>query len=166
MEKRREGETNMTCKGLKTTAVFLTALLLGALGGAAAATGPAKRPSFDDVKARTAEFIGWSHSIRLTPEQEEAKRRALSSVPAPCCQEYSIATCCCPCNLAKTVWGLANYAVARLGYDVAQTRALTLEWLQATNPAGSTGDACHRGGCPKPFSADGCGGMDEGAVVF
>ena len=147
-------------------AAVLTALLLASLGQAGAATEPAKRPSFDDVKARGVEFIGWSSSIRLTPDQERTKRQALSTIPAPCCKEYSIATCCCPCNLAKSVWGLANYAIAALGYDAAQTRALTLEWLEATNPAGYSGDSCHRGGCPKRFSANGCGGMKEDAVVF
>ena len=156
----------MTWKGRKKIAAVLAALLLTSLGQAGAATEPARRPSFDDVKARTTEFIGWSRSIRLTPEQEETKRQALGAIPAPCCKEYPIATCCCPCNLAKTVWGLANYAIARLGYDAAQTRALTLEWLQATNPAGYSGDSCQRGGCPKRFAANGCGGMKEHAVVF
>ena len=146
--------------------VTVLTALLASTGQGRAATEPGKRPSFDQVKARTAEFIGWSNTIRLTPQQEKTKRQALGSIPAPCCKEYSIATCCCPCNLAKSVWGLANYAVARLGYDAARTRALTIEWLQATNPAGYTGDACHRGGCPKRFSANGCGGMKEDAVVF
>lgn len=154
----------MTWIGRKTIVAPLTALLLASSGPAGAATG-AKRPSFDDVRARTTEFIGWSKTIRLTPQQEKTKREALGSIPAPCCRECSIATCCCPCNLAKTVWGLANYAVGRLGYDAAQTRALTAEWLQATNPAGYSGDSCHRGGCPKRFSANGCGGMKD-AVVF
>ena len=54
----------------------------------------------------------------------------------------------------------------RLGYNADQTRALALEWLQATNTAGYTGDSCRRGGCPKRFSANGCGGMKEDAVVF
>ena len=152
--------------GRKRIATVLTALLLASLAPAQAATETGKRPTFDDVKARTTEFIGWSSSIRLTPAQEKTKKEALGVIPAPCCKESSIATCCCPCNLAKTVWGLANYAVARLGYDAAQTRALAVEWLQATNPAGYTGDSCHRGGCPKRFSANGCGGMKEDAVVF
>ena len=156
----------MTWNGRKKITPVLAAFLLASLGQAGAATEPAKRPRFDDVKARTAEFIGRSSSIPLTPEQEKIKRQALRAIPAPCCKEYSIATCCCPCNLAKTVWGLANYAIARLGYDAAQTRALTIEWLQATNPAGYSGDACNRGGCPKRFSANGCGGMNEDAVVF
>ena len=156
----------MAWRGRKTIVAVLAGLLLASLGQTGAAAEPGKRPSFDDVKARTAEFIGWSNSIHLTREQEKTKRQALGSIPAPCCKEYSIATCCCPCNLAKTVWGLANYAIARLGYDAAQTRALTLEWLQATNPVGYRGDSCHRGGCPKRFSANGCGGMKEDAVAF
>ena len=156
----------MTWMDRKMVAALVGALLLAPFAHAGAMAEPAKRPSFEDVKARTMEFIAWSSSIRLTPEQEKTKRQALSGIPAPCCKEYSIATCCCPCNLAKSVWGLANYAIARLGYDADQTRALTLEWLEATNPAGYTGDSCYRGGCPKRFSANGCGGMKEDAVVF
>lgn len=156
----------MTWNSRKRITAVLAGLVLASLGQAGAATEVAKRPSFDDVKARTTEFIGWSNTIRLTPQQEKTKRQALGSVPAPCCKEYSIATCCCPCNLAKAVWGLANYAIVRLGYDAAQTRALTVEWLQATNPSGYSGDSCHRGGCPKRFAANGCGGMNEEAVVF
>lgn len=110
--------------------------------------------------------MGYEKSIRLTPQQQKVKQAALRSIPAPCCKEYSIATCCCPCNLAKSIWGLANYAVARLGYDTVQTKALVLDWLRATNPGGYSGDSCYRGGCPKRFSANGCGGMKEDAVVF
>lgn len=156
----------MTWMSRRTLTAVAGALLLAPLARAGAATEPAKRPSFGDVKARTMEFIGWSNTIRLTPEQERTKRKALGAIPAPCCKEYSIATCCCPCNLAKSIWGLANHAIARLGYDAEQTRALTIEWMQATNPAGYSGDSCYKGGCPKRFSANGCGGMKEDAVVF
>ncbi len=150
----------------KTIAVALTALLLGSVGQAGTTTEPAKPPSFAEVKARTPEFIAWSKSILLTPAQEKIKQEALGAIPAPCCKEYSVATCCCPCNLAKTVWGLANHAIARLGYDVVQTRALAVRWIRATNPAGYSGNACNRGGCSRPFSANGCGGMREDAVVL
>ena len=156
----------MTWIGRKTITAVLTALMLASVGQAGAATEPAKRPTFTDVKARTTEFIGWSKTIRLTPMQEKIKLEALGGIPAPCCKEYSIATCCCPCNLAKTVWGLANHAIARLGYDAAQTRALALQWIRATNPAGYSGNACNRGGCSNPFAKNGCGGMREDAIVF
>lgn len=139
--------------------------LLGSADARGAGLAPMP-PSFDDVKARTQEFMGYEKSIRLTPQQQKVKQAALRSIPAPCCKEYSIATCCCPCNLAKSIWGLANYAVARLGYDTVQTKALVLDWLRATNPSGYSGDSCYRGGCPKRFSANGCGGMKEDAVVF
>ena len=78
----------MTWKSRKTIGAALAALLLASLGQAGAATEAAKRPTFDDVKARTTEFIGWSNTIRLTPEQEKTKRQALGSIPAPCCAEY------------------------------------------------------------------------------
>lgn len=150
----------------KPIATVLTALLLASLGPARAAAGTGKRPVFDDVKPRTRQFIGWSSAIKLTPAQEQLKTQALGAIPAPCCKEYSIATCCCPCNLAQSVWGLANYAVARLGYDAPRVRALVSDWLRVINPRGYTGNACYRGGCPRPFAANGCGGMKEDSVAF
>lgn len=156
----------MNWTGRKMITAVLMSLMAPSFGQASPATNPAKRPSFTDVKARTMEFIDWSKTIRLTPLQEKTKLEALGGIPAPCCKEYSIATCCCPCNLAKTVWGLANHAIGRLGYDAAQTRALTIEWIRVTNPAGYSGNACNRGGCSRPFSQNGCGGMREDAIVF
>ena len=68
---------------------------------------PTKRPTFEDLKARTTEYSGWSNSSRLTPQQEKTKRQALGAIPAPPCKEYGIATCYCPCNLATVVDGQA-----------------------------------------------------------
>lgn len=121
--------------------------LLGSADARGAGQAPMP-PAFDDVKARTQEFMGYEKSIRLTPQQQAIKQAALRSIPAPCCKEYSIATCCCPCNLAKSIWGLANYAVARLGYDTAQTKALVLDWLRATNPSGYSGDSATAAAAP------------------
>lgn len=148
------------------TKSLLAVLLVPALAAAGAVEQAPKAPSFDDVRARSLEFIGYSTSIRLTKEQEKTKRESLGTIPAPCCAAYSIATCCCPCNLAKSVWGLANYAIVRLGYDAPRTHALVIEWLKTTNPKGYTGDSCFRGGCPKKFAANGCGGMKEDALAF
>ncbi len=149
----------------RSGALAAVALVVATVVGAAP-TAQGQVPTFDDVRARTVEFIEYSHTIALTKDQEKTKREALGAIPAPCCADYSIATCCCPCNLAKSVWGLANYAIARLGYDTVRTRALVVDWLKATNPKGYTGDSCFRGGCPKPFAANGCGGMKEDALVF
>jgi hypothetical protein len=63
---------------------------------------------FIDVKEQTKEFIAYSDSIQLTPEQELVKQEALSRIPAPCCSDNSAYTCCCPCNMAKSWWGLSN----------------------------------------------------------
>lgn len=145
----------------KGIATVIAALLLASLGEVRAATEAGKRPSFDDVKARTTEFIGWSSSIRLTPEQEKVKRQALGSIPAPCCKEYSIATCCCPCNLAKSTWGLSKLLIAQHGLNTPQVRAAVDEWLGFIGHGGFTGDACFTRGCNRAFDHNGCGGMDD-----
>lgn len=121
---------------------------------------------FNDVPTRAKEFIGYYHSISLTPEQQKLKERALGAIAAPCCKDYSILTCCCPCNLAKTVWGLAQHAIAKRGYDEAQLKKAVLGWLRAVNASGFSGTACYQGGCGKAFAANGCGGMDERHPVF
>ena len=115
---------------------------------------------FQDARAQAAKFIGYHDSIKLSSEQEKIKESALSTIPAPCCGEYSIATCCCPCNLAKSVWGLSHYLIAKAGFNTEELRQAVSEWIQFTNPGGYTGDACHNGGCKRPFEKNGCGGMD------
>ncbi len=125
-----------------------------------------KELKFYDVKIQTPEFIGYYNSIKLTPEQEKLKKDVLSKIPAPCCSEYSIATCCCPCNLAKSVWGLSNYAIANLNYDTKKLNDAVLEWIEFTHKNGHAGDSCSKGRCGSSFSEDGCGGMKDTEIVF
>jgi hypothetical protein len=114
------------------------------------------------VAARAAEYIGYARSVRLTPEQKALRDRVLSGIPAPCCDKYSSATCCCPCNLAKTIWGLSNLLIARDSAGPEQVEKAVRAWIAAVNPRGFTGNACDSsGGCARPFSENGCGGMDE-----
>jgi len=120
--------------------------------------------AFTDARRQAEQFIEYYHSIALTPEQETIKTEALERIPAPCCESFSIATCCCPCNLAKSAWGLAHFLIARRGYDVAHTRDAVERWLRFTNESGYRGDACQRGRCSLPFRLDGCGGMNEAHV--
>jgi len=72
-----------------------------------------------------------------------------------------MATCCCPCNLAKAAWGLAAHDIAHRGYDAIAVRHDVERWLASVNPRGSAGDACEQGRCGLPFDEDGCGGMNE-----
>ena len=125
-----------------------------------------KIPVFKDVQAQAKEFIGYSDSILLTPEQEKIKEEVLSSIPAPCCKKFSALTCCCACNMAKTTWGLTNVMLTRHGADAKQLRAAVQEWFRVINPGGFTGDACFKGGCGRPFAKNGCGGMDKDRLVF
>ena len=133
----------------------------------ASATGPGGGPdvftgSLDEIKA----FIGFYHSIRLTPEQERLKVEALSAMSAPCCSQYSLATCCCPCNMAKAAWGLAARLITEKGYGAEQIRQAEASWLKQVNPQGFSGNSCFTGGCSRPMRANGCGGKKEETVVF
>jgi hypothetical protein len=121
---------------------------------------------FKDVRTDTAKFIEYYKTIKLTPAQEKIKSAALTTIAAPCCSKFSVATCCCPCNMAKTVWGLSNYAIAQKGYNTEQLKELVVEWLQFTNKDKYTGDACFTGGCGRAFRENGCGGMIDSDVVF
>lgn len=121
--------------------------------------------TFTDVDAQTRTFIGYYHSIQLTRDQELVKARALNAIPAPCCSDTPMRTCCCDCNLAKAVWGMSNHAVARLGYTEAQLRDKVVEWLAFINPGGFSGDSCYTGRCGMPFDSNGCGGMQESKLT-
>ncbi len=121
---------------------------------------------YTDVHSQTAEFIGYNKSIVLTKQQERIKLEVLSSIPASCCSSYSMATCCCPCNLAKSVWGLSNYLVAKKNYDAPRLKQAVLEWMKFTNKNGYSGDACFQDNCNQPFQQNGCGGMNETRISF
>ena len=135
--------------------------------GAARSERSAAPIRFRDAGSQTAEFIGYTRSITLTPEQQARKNRVLGSIPAPCCKDYSVATCCCPCNLAKSVWGLSNYLIAKKNATDAKLEASVKDWLCFVNAKGFSGDVCYSsGGCDRPFDANGCGGMDEKKLVI
>ena len=139
-----------------------------AASGLFAATGRVRydRPVFGDVRKETERFVDYSSAIRLTPEQERIKAEALDSIPAPCCKKFSMKTCCCPCNLAKSVWGLSNYLIAKKGYGTTEVKNAVVGWLAYINPKGFTGDACFKGGCNRPFAQNSCGGMDAAHVIL
>lgn len=116
---------------------------------------------FYDVGEQAPQFVSYYDSITLTPEQEKIKSDALSTMPAPCCNDYSMLTCCCPCILSKSVWGLSNFMITEKGYDAEQVGDAVSEWLNFTNEDGYAGDACYAGRCESPFEEDGCGGMEK-----
>ena len=159
-----------TRKSLLSLVVLASALAAG-LALASPSPGNSKaaksaKPLFQDVRAQTKQFIAWSDSIMLTPEQQKVKEEVLSSIPTTCCSEFSMLTCCCPCNMAKAIWGLSNHMLAHEGADARRLRAAVLEWTRFIGPKGFTGDACSKGGCTRPFAENGCGGMDADKVVF
>ena len=121
---------------------------------------------FTDVHKHTKEFIGYFQTIKLTAEQESVKREALSTLPAVCCSNNSAYTCCCVCNLSRTVWGLSNHLIAERGFDAKAVRAAVVEWTTFVNPDGFSGDSCFRGGCGRSFAQNGCGGMRPNQNVW
>ena len=147
---------------------FLVGLLGGgALGCASADTLTSGEIVFRDVEDQARTFMEWERRIRLNREQEQIKKDALSAIPAPCCGDNSAYTCCCPCNMSRTIWGLANHMIARQGANAREVRAKAEEWIAFINPNGYGGKACYtRGGCQRPFHQDGCGGMNPDQPVF
>lgn len=124
------------------------------------------RLTFRNVRAQSEQFIDYSSSIRLTAAQERIKAEALEAIPAPCCKDYSMKTCCCPCNLAKSAWGLSHYLIAKKGYSAPEIKKAVVGWLAFINPKGFTGNACFQGGCKRPFKENGCAGMDATQVIL
>ena len=127
----------------------------------------------------TQRFIDYYEATTLTAEQESIKEDALLPLKAPCCDNNPMSTCCCPCNLAKSVWGLASYLIVEENYGVEQVRESALQWLRfihddyyvmrelenrGVDPGkyGLSYEApCYTGGCELPFVDGGCGGMGE-----
>jgi hypothetical protein len=122
--------------------------------------------TFEGSRAEAERFMAYHRSIHLTPEQEAVKRKALEAIPAPCCSNFSAATCCCECNLTRTIWGLSNFLIAEKGFGAGQVREAVNAWIQAVNPSGFTGDACYKGSCGRSFKEGGCGGMREEELIF
>ena len=126
----------------------------------------------------TQRFIDYYETITLTPEQEQIKEAALRPRKAPCCDDNPMSTCCCPCNLAKSVWGLSSYLIVEENYDAEQVREAALQWLRfihsdyyvmrelenrGVDPGryGMSYEApCYNGYCELPYVDGGCGGMD------
>lgn len=135
-------------------------------GGASASATCTEPVVFVDVRSQTQEFIDYNSSIALSEDEEEVKRSALEAIPAPCCSDNSAYVCCCPCNMAKTIWGLSNHMVADLDCSAEEVREAVGRWVKFINPGGFSGDSCYTGGCQRAFSDNGCGGMDEDHLVF
>ena len=121
---------------------------------------------FRDVETQSRQFMGWYADVRLTPAQERVKKAALDGIPAPCCADNSAYTCCCECNISRTIWGLSQYMIARQGATAEQVTAKVQEWVKFIAPRGFGGSACYSGGCARPFNADGCGGMKADHLVL
>ncbi len=123
--------------------------------------------AFHDVESQTAQFMAWDASIELTASQEEVKKAALEAIPAPCCGDNSAYTCCCPCNLSRSIWGLSKRLITERNAGAVEVREAVQEWIAFVNPDGFSGDVCYKpGGCPRPFAKNGCGGMNPNQVNF
>jgi hypothetical protein len=121
---------------------------------------------FKDVAVQSRQFIEWHSTIKLTPEQEAVKKAALEALPAPCCSDNTAYTCCCQCNVSRTVWGLSQYMIAKQDATAEQVREKVRAWVKFVNPAGFSGKSCYNGGCARKFGNDGCGGMSAGHLVL
>lgn len=116
---------------------------------------------YEGSREQVLELMGYYRSIELTAEQEAVRRQALDSMPAPCCNNFSAATCCCECNLSRSIWGLSKLLITEHQANAEQVRAAVEGWIAALNPTGYEGDTCSTGRCNLPFKHDGCGGMQE-----
>lgn len=145
----------------------LAIILIAFLGGIALATSGESAVVFSDVEEQTVEFMRYNDTIQLTPAQEAVKKEALSAIPAPCCSDNTSYTCCCPCNMAKSIWGLSAYLITEKGMGADAVQAKVEEWIEFINPAGFSGDVCYTaGGCTRAFAKNGCGGMHPSRLVF
>lgn len=121
---------------------------------------------FAGTEAEVRELMGHYAAIQLTPEQEAVRKAALEDLPAFCCNRFSAATCCCECNLSRTLWGLSKYLITKKQATAEQVRAAVIAWTETVNPDGYSGETCFTGGCPRSMKKGGCGGMKADQMVF
>ena len=127
---------------------------------------PAPEVNFHNAREQTREFMQYHNTIQLSAGERKIMEEALSSLPAPCCDNYSALSCCCPCNLARSIWGLSHYLIREHDYTAEPLRDAVMEWLLFVNPQGHSGQSCYVGKCNTQFAFDGCGGMNEETVVW
>ena len=158
-------------KILKRNTLILLTVLLIMTGGVplnrAGAVDTVPTPSilFHDSDSQIIEFIDYYYMIELTPEEKKVMEQALSHIDAPCCSDYSAATCCCECNLARSIWGLSKFLISEKGYNAELLRETISAWIVFVNPQGFAGDACYESRCNYPFESDGCGGMGKKVIL-
>ncbi len=116
---------------------------------------------YEGTREQVLELMGYYKAIQLTPEQEAIRLEALQDMPAPCCNNFSAATCCCECNLSRSLWGLSKLLITEHKADADKVRTAVEGWIQALNPSGYEGKTCSTGRCNLPFKQGGCGGMME-----
>ncbi|REJ84187.1 MAG: hypothetical protein DWQ36_17345 [Acidobacteria bacterium] len=122
----------------------------------------------DAVREKTQRYMEYESSLRLDAEQQKIKEAALTPIPAPCCSDNSALTCCCPCNLSRTIWGLTAHLIVEQGVtDPAKIQSEVESWIEEVKgPAGFSGDTCYTGGCGRAFHDNGCGGMRPSQLVL
>ena len=120
---------------------------------------------FKGSRAETLKFMEYYAAIELTPAQEAIRVKALENMPAPCCGKFPAATCCCECNLSRSMWGLAKHLIAEEGADAKRVRRAVDAWVSAIAPAGHNGHSCPTGRCGKGFKDGGCGGMRADKLI-
>ncbi len=151
------------------TVACLTALVVGFGAGAEASKDDGARwlaGEFEGSREEVLKLMAYYESIRLTPEQEQVRRQALGPVPAYCCKDFSAATCCCECNLSRSLWGLSKVLIAEHGAGALAVRAAVKSLIEVLNPSGYQGNTCPTGRCNLPFKEGGCGGMDKNRLML
>lgn len=144
------------------------AMVVSAAAAYGAKTQPLTKPLIDLTasRAQVEQFIRYDQKIWLTPSEEKIRHDALADMPAPCCKDYSAATCCCQCNLSRSTWGMAKYLITQKGANAEQVRAAAEQWVRLVNPAGFSGTSCYDGFCGRTFENNGCGGMSADDLVY
>lgn len=121
---------------------------------------------FDGSREEVLSLMAHYQAIQLTPEQEAVRSEALGPVPAFCCKNFSAATCCCECNLSRTLWGLSKVLITQKDADAQQVRAAVTALVEVLNPSGYEGNTCPTGRCNLPFKEGGCGGMNKDRLLL
>ncbi len=78
---------------LVTAVLFLALLMVGTFPATGLTRTTKKLPEFTNVITETQRFMGYFYRIQLSDSEKETLRKALASLPAPCCSDKSALTC-------------------------------------------------------------------------
>ncbi|MDC0358828.1 hypothetical protein OAO01_08435, partial [Oligoflexia bacterium] len=148
--KKREGSVKI-CRPFAWAVLVVGLLLLSQTLYAE----PKATYKFSGLEHEKQSFISYSDTIKLSTEQEQVKRKALSSISSPCCEKHT-AYNCCGCEVAQSIVGLSNYLIAQHNYNAELVGVTVDRWITLQGGRSHSCDRADRKECCEEKEPESC----------